>query len=72
MKKSEGLPKPKSLGHILNMEGSVETVFSDSIEQYGLGLQSFLSKSSHHLQQYLIDHSECARSWPTSTSSISK
>lgn len=51
MKNSESASKPRSLNHILNMSGSVDTLYSNSIEQYGAGLQGYLNKTSQHLKQ---------------------
>lgn len=51
MKNSEGSSKPRSLNHILNMSGVVETLYSKNIEQYGVGLQGYLNKTSQHLKQ---------------------
>ena len=64
IKKNQGTAKPKNLHRILNMEGRVETLYSDSIEQYGVGLQSFLNRSSNHLNSnYHSIQSEADPGW---------
>lgn len=50
MKNTESNTKPKTLSHILNMSGVVETLYSNNIESYGLGLQNYLNKTSKHLK----------------------
>lgn len=52
MKNSLTVSKPRTLNHILNMSGVVETLYSKNIDQYGAGLQLYLNKTSHHLKQY--------------------
>jgi hypothetical protein len=51
IKNSESSSKPRTLNHILNMSGVVETLYSQNIEQYGAGLQGYLNKTSYHLKQ---------------------
>lgn len=58
MKNSENASKPRSLNHILNMSGVVETLYSKNIEQYGSGLQGYLNKTSQHLKQYHLSNLE--------------
>lgn len=50
-KNCENTSKPKSFNNILNMEGEIEMLYSDKIDDYAEGLQSFLNKSSSHLKQ---------------------
>lgn len=51
VKNSETVSKPKTLNHILNMTGVVQTLSSMNIDQYGEGLRSYLNRTSHHLKQ---------------------
>lgn len=33
------------------MTGVIETLYSESIDKYGLGLQSYITKTTNHLKQ---------------------
>jgi hypothetical protein len=67
VKHNQSSSKPKILGHILNMTGTIDTLHSKNIEQYGVGLQNYLAKTSNHLKQYISNHSASTKSSKKST-----
>ena len=59
IKNSLTASKPKTIGHIINMTGSIETLYSNSIDKYGSGLHNYLSRTSSHLKQYFLYLYQC-------------
>ena len=53
IKNSLTASKPKTIGHIINMTGNIDTLYSNSIDKYGTGLHNYLSRTSSHLKQYI-------------------
>ena len=56
LKNSITSSKPKSLSHIINMTGIIETLYSENIEKYGEGLQNYIAKTTNHLKQQITIH----------------